>query len=174
MVLGKLPVPGHPPNLDYRRARGYCACSRCGCGLFGRLFSHLSFLFSFSLFLGDGPIQTEILSQRAVKAQKQPTNLPTKENFTLQVFSKLCLSARFCSNLVSNEDTCFCTTPISLFWAFNLFLISLTWLSKSSTWDLAVSRCCLYFSWFCISSSITCKENFHSTIRIFIQFIFYL
>ena len=30
-------------------------------------FSHLSFLSSFSLSLGDGPIQTEILSQRAVK-----------------------------------------------------------------------------------------------------------
>ena len=27
-----------------------------GGGLFGHFFSHLSFLFSFSLFLGDGPI----------------------------------------------------------------------------------------------------------------------
>ena len=56
MVLGKLPVPGHPTNLDYSRARGYCACSGCGWGLFGRFFSRLSFLFSFSLSLGDGPI----------------------------------------------------------------------------------------------------------------------
>ena len=30
MVLGKLPVPGRPANLDYSRARAYCACSRCG------------------------------------------------------------------------------------------------------------------------------------------------
>ena len=30
-------------------------------------FSHLSLLFFLSLSLGDGPIQTEILSQRAVK-----------------------------------------------------------------------------------------------------------
>ena len=30
-------------------------------------FSHLSFLVSFGLSLGDGPILTEILSQRAVK-----------------------------------------------------------------------------------------------------------
>ena len=30
MVLGKLPVPGSPTNLDYSRARAYCACSRCG------------------------------------------------------------------------------------------------------------------------------------------------
>ena len=32
MVLGKLPVPGRPINLDLRRAKAYCACSRCGCG----------------------------------------------------------------------------------------------------------------------------------------------
>ena len=25
-MLGKLPVPGHPTNLDYSRARAYCAC----------------------------------------------------------------------------------------------------------------------------------------------------
>ena len=55
-VLGKLPVTGRPTNLDQSRARAYCACSRCGWGLFGHFFSHLSFLFSFSLSLGDGPI----------------------------------------------------------------------------------------------------------------------
>ena len=59
-----------------QQARAYCACSRCGWGLFGRFFSRLSFLFSFSLSLGDGLIQTEILSQRAVKPEttNQPTN----------------------------------------------------------------------------------------------------
>ena len=36
MVLGKLPVPGRPTNLDVSRARAYCACS--GCGLFGLFF----------------------------------------------------------------------------------------------------------------------------------------
>ena len=56
MVLGKLPVPVRPTYLDYSRARAYCACSRCGWGLFGHYFSRLSFLFSFSLSLGDGPI----------------------------------------------------------------------------------------------------------------------
>ena len=54
MVLGKLPVPGRPTNLDYSRARAYCACS--GWGWFGHFFSRLSFLCSFSLSLGDGPI----------------------------------------------------------------------------------------------------------------------
>ena len=56
MVLGKLPVPGCPTNLNYSRARAYCTCSRCGSGWFGHLFSYLSFLSSFSLSLGDGPI----------------------------------------------------------------------------------------------------------------------
>ena len=82
MVLGKLLVPGRPTiwvcvgggggrvvrrcwvassagasyTFDYGRARAYCACSRCGWGLFGHFYSHLSFLSSFSLSLGDGPI----------------------------------------------------------------------------------------------------------------------
>ena len=48
-VLGKLPVPGRPTDLDYSRARW-------GLGLFGHFLSHLSLLFSFSLSLGEGPI----------------------------------------------------------------------------------------------------------------------
>ena len=56
MVLGKLPVPGHPTNLDYSRARAYCTCSRCRWGLFRHFFSRLSFIFSYSLSLGDDPI----------------------------------------------------------------------------------------------------------------------
>ena len=34
-VLGKPPEPGRPPNSDKSRVRAYCACSRCGCDLFG-------------------------------------------------------------------------------------------------------------------------------------------
>ena len=56
MVLDKLPGPGRPTSLDKSRARAYCTCSRCGWGLFGHFYSHLSFLFSFSLSLGDDPI----------------------------------------------------------------------------------------------------------------------
>ena len=55
-VLGKLQVPGRPTYLDYSRARAYCACKRCGWGLFRHFFSQLSLLVSFSLSLGDGPI----------------------------------------------------------------------------------------------------------------------
>ena len=65
-MLGKLPVPGRPTNLDYSRTRTFCYC---GLGLFGHFFSHLSLLFSFFLSLGDGLIQTEILSQGAVKSR---------------------------------------------------------------------------------------------------------
>ena len=43
-------------QFGFSRARAYCACSRCGWGLFGHFLSHLSFLSSFSLSLGDGPI----------------------------------------------------------------------------------------------------------------------
>ena len=73
-MLGKLSVPGRPTSLDDSRARAYCVCSRCGWELFGHFFSHLSLLFSFSLSLGDGQIQTEILSQRVVKLKT--TNQP--------------------------------------------------------------------------------------------------
>ena len=46
MVLGKLPVPGRPTNLDYSRARAYCACSECGwdCLDIFSLVYHSSFL----------------------------------------------------------------------------------------------------------------------------------
>ena len=55
MVLGKLLMPGRPTNLDYNRARAYCACSRCGLGLCGH-FSLVYHFSSFSLSVGDGPI----------------------------------------------------------------------------------------------------------------------
>ena len=55
-MLGKLSVPGRPTSLDDSRAGAYCTCSRCGWGLFGQFFSRISFLFSFFLSLGDGPI----------------------------------------------------------------------------------------------------------------------
>ena len=72
MVLGKLPVPGRPTNLDHSRARTYCACS--GCGLFGHFF--LSPIIS--LFLSPSLWET---AQYRLKyclkgplSPKQPTN----------------------------------------------------------------------------------------------------
>ena len=40
-----LAAGGHPTTLDNGRARAYCVCSRCGCGLFG--FFSLAYHFSF-------------------------------------------------------------------------------------------------------------------------------
>ena len=51
-----------------------------GGGSTGQFYYRLSFLFSFSLCLGDGPIYTEILSQRAVKLKT--ANQPSEFNST--------------------------------------------------------------------------------------------
>ena len=51
MVLGKLPVPGRP-TIWITVGQGPTALA----GLFGHFYSHLFFLSSFSLSLGDGPI----------------------------------------------------------------------------------------------------------------------
>ena len=57
MVLGKVPVPGRPTNLNYSRARTYCACSRCGWALFRHfLLISLTSLVFFSPSLEDGLI----------------------------------------------------------------------------------------------------------------------
>ena len=50
-----------------------------GGGCLDIFFSRLSFLFSFSLSRGDGPIQTEILSQRAVKL-KTTNQIPARKS----------------------------------------------------------------------------------------------
>ena len=59
MVLGKLPVPGRPTNLDNSRTKAYCAFSRCGRGGLD-IFSLIYHFSSFSLSLGDGLIYTEL------------------------------------------------------------------------------------------------------------------
>ena len=68
MVLGKLSVPWRLTNLNNRRSRDYCACNRCGWGCLD-IFSLLS------PSLGDSPIYTDILSQRADNSinNHQPT-----------------------------------------------------------------------------------------------------
>ena len=56
MALGKLPVPGRP-TIWITVGQGPTALAvGAGGGLFGHFYSHLSFLSSFSLSLGDGPI----------------------------------------------------------------------------------------------------------------------
>ena len=73
-VLGKLLVPGRPTNLDYSRARAYCACSRCGWGCLD------IFLFSITF---RSPSLWETARYRlkyclkGPLSPKQPTNQPT-------------------------------------------------------------------------------------------------
>ena len=56
MVLGKLPVPGRP-TIWITVGQGPTALAvGVGGGLFEHFYSHLSFLSSFSLSFGDGPI----------------------------------------------------------------------------------------------------------------------
>ena len=55
-MVGKLPVPRSPTNLDMSRARPTALAVGSSGGCLDIFFSHLSFLFSFSLSLGDDPI----------------------------------------------------------------------------------------------------------------------
>ena len=74
MVLGKLPVPGLPTDLDESRARACCACSRCGWGLFG----HFSLLYHFSFLSPSLWETTRYKLKYCLKgplSPKQPTNL---------------------------------------------------------------------------------------------------
>ena len=72
MVLGKLPVSGRPTIL-ITLGQGPIALS-VGAG--GGGLGIFTLIYPFSLSLGDGPIKTEILSQRAVKPKT--TNQPNQ------------------------------------------------------------------------------------------------
>ena len=74
MVLGKLPVSARLTNLDYSRARAFCACSRCGWELFGHFYSHLSFLSSISLSLWKTARYRLQYCLKGPFNPKQPTN----------------------------------------------------------------------------------------------------
>ena len=67
MMLGKLPVPGRPTDLDNSRAWACCACSRCRLGLFG----HFSLVYHFSLL---SPSLLEIARYRLKYCLKGPLN----------------------------------------------------------------------------------------------------
>ena len=56
MVLGKLPVPGRPTFWIIVGQGPIALAVGAGGGLFGHFYSPLSFLPSFSRFLGDGLI----------------------------------------------------------------------------------------------------------------------
>ena len=56
MVLSKLPVPGRPTIWIIVGQGPTALAVGAGGGCFGHIYSHLSFLFSFSLSLGEGRI----------------------------------------------------------------------------------------------------------------------
>ena len=56
MVLVILPVPGRPTIWIIVGQGPIALAVDAGWGLFGHFYSPVSFLFSFSLSLGDGPI----------------------------------------------------------------------------------------------------------------------
>ena len=70
------PMPGRPTIWMIVGQGPPVLAVGAGGGLFGHFYSHLSSLSSFSLSSGDGPISTEILSQRAVKPKT--TNQPNQ------------------------------------------------------------------------------------------------
>ena len=84
MVLGKLSVPGLL-LIWIKEGQGPTVLAVGAGGVVWTFFSHLSFLFSFSLSLG--PIYTEILPQRAIKPKttNQPIH-PLYLNASLQTF----------------------------------------------------------------------------------------
>ena len=75
MEQGKLLVPGRPTNLMIARHGPTALAVGAGGGCLDIFFSSIVSLLFPPLSQGDGPIYTEILSQRAVKPRstKQPT-----------------------------------------------------------------------------------------------------
>ena len=68
----KQPVSGCPTNLDYYRARAYCACSRCGWGVNIFLSSVISLL---SPALWEMAQETKILPQRPFNPKRQTNRM---------------------------------------------------------------------------------------------------
>ena len=88
MVLGNIPVPGRPTILiTVGQGPIALAVGAGGGGL--DIFSLIYPFSSFSLSLGDGPIWTEILSQRAVKPKT--TNQPNVNPRSIFTAFILCL-----------------------------------------------------------------------------------
>ena len=102
MVPANLPVPGRPANLDYRRARAFFACSRCGWGLFG----HFTLVF---LFTSISPSLSETVRYSLKYCLKgpfnpnQPTNLalwPTEVVLTCDTSS--CFDDHLCQIIINS------------------------------------------------------------------------
>ena len=85
MALGNLPVPGRPTTWMIVGQGPTALAVGAGGGCLDIFCSHLSFLSSVSLSLGDGPIKTEILSQRAVKPKITNQLNPSRAEITFKM-----------------------------------------------------------------------------------------
>ena len=95
MVLGKLPVPRRPTNLDYSRARAYCACSGCRRGLFGHFFlSSIISLFFVSLW--------ETARYRLKYCLKGPLSPKQPASFCQTSFSRVTALLKLVSEISEN------------------------------------------------------------------------
>ena len=95
MVLGKLPVLGHPTSLGNGRLRAYCTFSRCRWGLFGYFLSLSSII---SLLLS--PSLWEMARYRLKYCLKGLLNPKQSTNF--QEFYALCSA----SSLTLKQTLC--------------------------------------------------------------------
>ena len=79
------PVPGRLTNLDENKTRAYCACSGCGWGLFGNLFSRLSFLFLSPILWETARYRLKYCLKGPLNPNNQPTNcaLPQARFFSI-------------------------------------------------------------------------------------------
>ena len=100
MELGKLPVPGRPPNWDYSRARAYCAWSRCGWTFFCLVY-HFSFL-SPSLW---NKVRYRLKGPLSPKTTHQPNPTPyTRVTNCPRQFPRKSLIV--CSFILAHKDAC--------------------------------------------------------------------
>ena len=102
MGLPNFPVPGRPANLDYKRARAFFTCSRCGWGLFG----HFTLVF---LFTSISPSLSETVRYNLKYCLKgplnhnQPTNLalwPTE--VVLACYTSSCFDDQLCLIIINS------------------------------------------------------------------------
>ena len=87
-MLDKLPEPGRPINLDLSWARAFCACRRCGWGLFGHFLSSIISFLSPSLcetarfrlkYCLKGPLNPKQQTNQHLKESALLKRVPGKE-----------------------------------------------------------------------------------------------
>ena len=109
MALGKLPVPGRPTILiTVGQGPIALAVGTGGGGL--DIFTLIYPFSSFSLSLGDGPILTEILSQRAVKQTNNQLCCRSSSGGSLQssrVVSPKLIVVQFCAIFCPSAENLF-------------------------------------------------------------------